>query len=121
MPNVSLSSQLYDLDFNVTTGAQARNPIIEMLNLINESGGNVESITDGKETFKMWDFLTPEEVYTFFTDGKALLDKIPETQNERMQGMTSKSIYRQLVVLSNILEKIIGEEKEEEEEESTDG
>lgn len=108
MPDLDLSRQLYALNVTGQNGAEIREPIAEMLNTVNNSGGNVHGITDGNDIYTYEDFMTPETVYQFFMNGDGLIDKMPEKASERKKGMTSRSVYRQLVVLSNTLAKIIG-------------
>lgn len=108
MPDLDLSRQLYALNVTSQNGAEIREPIIDMLEAINNNGGNVYGITDGNDIYTYEDFMTPDEVYQYFTNGTGLIDKIPEKASERKKGMTSRSIYRQLIILSNTLSKIIG-------------
>ena len=51
MPDLDLSRQLYALNVTSQNGAEIREPIIDMLEAINNNGGNVYGITDGNDIY----------------------------------------------------------------------
>ena len=105
---IDISRQLKDLA-DSTNGKQARVPIAEMLQNINDSGGNVLGITDGTNIYTYKSFYTAEQVYDTFKDGTYIIDFYPKKVSDRKKAMTSACIYRQLRLASAILDKIIGE------------
>lgn len=105
---IDISRQLKDLS-DSTNGKEARVPIADMLEIINNSGGNVLGITDGTNIYTYKSFYTAEQVYEIFKEGTNIVDFYPKKISDRKKAMTSGCIYRQLRLASAILDKIIGE------------
>lgn len=91
-----------------TKGKEARKPISQSLDAVNESGGRALSIIDGEgNSFMLKDIRTPEQVYQCFKEGDYYVTKVSQDFYDGKVPITSGGLYSHLETLSKLLDKII--------------
>lgn len=105
---------------NSNNGAEAREPIADILEYVNQdSGGTVKGlIGKDNEIIIYSDLMTPAQVKSAFDTGKMTIDNKEAyvyvtsidktiTENARKKAITNKAFYSQLSMISKILDAIL--------------
>lgn len=107
--NAGISEELYAIDHIVKNGKEARAPIANALEKINNSFGDVIRIFDDDgNSYTKDKLLTNDALVQYFTLGKGYLKRPPRNYRERERAMTGGAIWSQLEEVSDILDTIIG-------------
>lgn len=107
--NAGISEELYAIDHVAKKGAEARLPIANALDKINNSFDDVISLVDEEgNSYNKNQLLTAEKLYQYFSQGKGYLKRPPKNYQERERAMTGGAIWSELETVSSLLDKIIG-------------
>lgn len=113
------SKNLYNFD-QASTGKDLREPIASILDICNESAGDVNFIVDDAEPPNKYgpsNMYTENQVYKIFTDIKnsklgssyrIFLQYLPKTSAQRKMALESKRIYSEFLTMDKILDLILG-------------
>lgn len=90
-------------------GKEARSPISDILDKLNNYGGDVSRVCDDEgNTYTHKGILTFEAVTRYFNKGLGYLDRLPKGSVEGLKAMKSFAIYNQLKQIDEILKTILG-------------
>lgn len=134
MADKSYSESIFEFD-NSKNGEENREPIANMLDAINNKGGDLEGESvayglvtgDGEEDFITYkNLMTPVQVKTVFDTGKIILNKNNKdtevyvyitsidntiTENAKKRAISNKAFVTQLNLIHSILNAIITSKK----------
>lgn len=107
-----------DKFYDSKKGKDMRDPLANILDLINESAGDVNYIVDDQDNkYTPSSLFTANQVYTIFADVKnsaigatnsVYLSALPKNTAQRKMAMTSKRMYSELQTMDKILDYILG-------------